>query len=280
MKIVGGAAQLAHDCGSAAPGVAHHFDDSAAYERFMGAWSRAAGEVFLQWLAPPQDARWLDVGCGTGVFTRLILDASSPAEVFAVDPEAAQIDHASREITGTRASFRVADGCALPFAESMFDIVASALVINFIPDRPRAISEMRRVARPGGLIAGYVWDFAAEVSPSGPLRRALQQIGFEVPPVPGGRDSSLDRLHSLFEQAGLESIATRSIEVMVPFPDFETFWRAQTPSYSPTTKMIAAMTAPERERLIEAVRTALPITATGQIQYVARANAIKASTPK
>ena len=67
--------------------VAHSFDDSAAYERFMGRWSRAAGEVFVDWLAPPAGARWLDVGCGTGVFTELILDTCLPSAVFGVDSE-------------------------------------------------------------------------------------------------------------------------------------------------------------------------------------------------
>ena len=53
---------------------AHSFDDSVAYERFIGRWGRAAGAVFLDWMAPPTGARWLDVGCGTGLFTELILD--------------------------------------------------------------------------------------------------------------------------------------------------------------------------------------------------------------
>ena len=112
-------------------------------------------------------ARWLDVGCGTGIFTELVLDTCSPAAVFAVDPAEAQIDHACRQPVAQRANFRVADALALPFPDATFDVVASALVINFIPDRPRALSEMRRVARAGGIVAGYVWDFAAELSPSG-----------------------------------------------------------------------------------------------------------------
>jgi len=57
-------------------GLAHntHFSDGAAYELFMGRWSRAVGAIFLEWVAPPKGARWLDIGCGTGVFTELVLD--------------------------------------------------------------------------------------------------------------------------------------------------------------------------------------------------------------
>jgi ubiquinone/menaquinone biosynthesis C-methylase UbiE len=256
--------------------VEHSFDDSAAYERFVGRWGRAAGADFLDWVAPPSGARWLDVGCGTGLFTELILDTRSPAAVFAVDQAPAQIDHARRKPAVQRANFRVGDAQALPFPNSTFDVVASALVINFIPDRPRALAEMRRVARAGGVVAGYVWDFTAELSPSGPFRLGMRQVVTDVPVLPGTEDSRLGALSSLFERAGFEEIATRSIDVTVSFPNFEEFWLAQTPSYSPTTKMIAAMTDGNRKRLIESVRASLPIHPDGRIEYSARANAIKA----
>ena len=259
--------------------VAHSFDDSAAYERFMGRWSRAAGEVFIDWLAPPAGARWLDVGCGTGVFTGLILDTCSPSAVFGVDPAQAQIDHARRRPAGQRADFQVADAQALPFPAASFEVVASALVINFIADRPLALSEMRRVLRAGGLVAAFVWDFEAERSPSWPLRMAMRQTGADVPPAPGTRESSVGALTTLFEQAGFEAIATRSISVTVPFPDFDAFWQAQTPGYSPIGRAIAAMTNTDRMRLTEAVRAALPVCPDGGIQYSARANAIKAHLP-
>ncbi len=259
--------------------VAHSFDDSAAYERFMGRWSRAVGEVFVDWLAPPAGARWLDVGCGTGVFTELILDSSSPSAVFGVDPAQAQIDHASRRPVGQRVDFQVADAQTLPFPDASFDIVASALVINFIADRPRALSEMRRVLRAGGLVAAFVWDFEAELSPSWPLRLAMRPTGADVPPVPGTGESSVGALTTLFEQAGFDRIATRSITVTVPFPDFDAFWQAQTPGYSPIGKMIAAMMSADRLRLIETVRAGLPVSPDGSIQYPARANAIKAHLP-
>jgi len=260
--------------------LAHRFDDGAAYVRFMGRWSRAAGAVFLDWLAPPAGARWLDVGCGTGILTELILDGCSPAAVFAVDPAQAQIEHAGRQPVAQHANFGVGDAQALPFADSTFEVIASALVLNFIPDRQQALSEMRRVARPGGMVGGYVWDFAAELSPSWPLRLSMSQVGVHVSPVPGARDSSLAALHSMFGRAGFEAVDIRSIDVTVRFADFDDFWDAQTPSYSPMTKTIAAMTVSERARLIETARSTLSIGADGTIEYSARANAVKGCVPR
>ena len=255
------------------------FDDSAAYERAMGRWSRAIAPAFLEWVAPPRGARWLDVGCGTGAFTELVLEACSPLTVSAVDPSAAQIDHARRRPATRRANFQVGDAQALPFPDGAFNVVASALVLNFVPDQPRALSEMRRVARAGGMVAGYVWDFAAELSPSGPLRRGMRRFGADVPKLPGTDQSSIDALGKLFERAGLERIATRTIEATQLYSDFDDFWQAQTPSYSPTTKVIAAMAENERARLRDVVRSELPTRPDGKVEYFARANAVKAFVP-
>src|SRR5947208_14495013 len=57
------------------------FEDGAAYERMMGVWSRLAGDVFLDWLAPRPGLRWIDVGCGTGAFSELLIERCAPAEV-------------------------------------------------------------------------------------------------------------------------------------------------------------------------------------------------------
>jgi ubiquinone/menaquinone biosynthesis C-methylase UbiE len=258
---------------------AHSFDDSAAYERFIGSWGRAAGATFLDWLALRPGAHWLDVGCGSGLFTELIIQTQSPAAVIGIDAAEAQIEHARRKPVAQRDNFRVGDAQALPFSSASFDVVVSALVINFIPDRLRALSEMRRVARTGGLVAGYVWDFGEELSPSGPFRRGMRDMAPDLPALPGTKDSRLNALRSLFERAGLEDIATRTIEVTVSFPDFDDFWLAQTPSYSPMTKMISAMTTSERAKLIESIRARVPTRGDGSIEYPARANAIKARAP-
>ncbi|HXV10825.1 MAG TPA: class I SAM-dependent methyltransferase [Burkholderiales bacterium] len=256
------------------------FDDSPAYERAIGRWSRAVAPVFLQWLAPPVNARWLDVGCGTGILVHTLLELCSPAAVTGVDSAVAQVGQASRGPAGGRASFEVGDARSLPFRDASFDIVTSALVLNFIPEQQQALAEMRRVARTGGTVAAYVWDFEEELSPSGPLRRAMRRFGLQVPPIPGTVESRLEMLRALFKEAGLERIETRIIDVCLAYKDFDDFWKAQTPSYVPTTKVIASMTESDRTRLMRAVRDQLPTAPEGVIEYFARANAIKARVPR
>jgi len=258
---------------------AFDFEDSTAYERFMGRWSRAVAPVFLDWLGARQRATWLDVGCGTGVLAETLLELCAPASVDAVDPAPAQLEAAARGAAAGRVAFRVADARQLPFPDAAFDVVASALVINFIPERAPALAEMRRVARAGGQVAGYVWDFSEELSPSGPLRRAMRRFGIEVPAIPGTDASRLEALRALFQGAGLERIETRTIDVCLAYTDFQDFWQAQTPGYAPTTKLIAAMKDSERMRLMHAVQASLPCGPNGSIEYCARANAIKARVP-
>ena len=256
------------------------FDDGAAYDEFMGRWSRAVGAVFLDWLAAPRKAAWLDVGCGTGAFTTLIVKTCKPARVAAVDPGAAQIEFARRQPVAKRADFRVADAQTLPFSDGTFDVVASALVINFIPDRARAVAQMRRVTRPYGTVGGYVWDFADDRSPSWPFNRAVQTLGIEPPQLPGTSDSTLDGLQVLFAGVGFDDIATRAIDATCAFRDFDTFWRTQTPLMHPVGKLVAALSEADRAALKDAVRAQVPASPDGKIAYAARANAVKGRAPR
>src|SRR5271170_1920842 len=109
----------------------------------------------------------------------------------------------------------------LPFADGFVDIAASALVINFVPDPLRALEEMFRVTVAGGMVAGYVWDFGRELSPSGPLRQAMRAFGADVPAIPGAAHSSVQALQSLFLRARMQSIQSRTIDVMLAYSDFE-----------------------------------------------------------
>lgn len=255
------------------------FDDAGAYEHFMGRWSRMIGTAFLEWLAPAQGARWLDVGCGTGAFTELLLDTCAPAAVAAIDPAVSQIDYARHRLPAEFVDVRVADAQRIPFPIEAFDIVASALAINFVPDRARALSEMRRVCRPRGYVAGYVWDFAGGRSSAWPLRLGLGRIGVSVPPVPGADDTSIEALRVLFTNAGLEAVAARSIDVTLTFASFEDYWRSQTPAFAPQGMIVARLSDVDRLRLKEIVRAILPANGDGGVTYASRANAVKASCP-
>jgi len=255
------------------------FNDADAYERFMGRWSRAVGTQFIEWFAPPTNARWLDLGCGTGVFTELILKICAPAAVTAIDPAPEQVAHARKQPAARHADFQVGDAQSLPFEDASFDVIASALVINFIPDRRKAVQEMRRVARPGGMIGAYVWDYLEERTAGSSLRLGLRDIGVEPPSMPGAVDASIPALTALFRQAGLEALSCHSIDVTLTFPDFDDFWTSQMPSFTPQTRLIRALPKTQQNDLKEAVKRRLSIGPGGSVSHTARANAIKARVP-
>jgi ubiquinone/menaquinone biosynthesis C-methylase UbiE len=252
-------------------------DDGASYELFMGPWSRAAGAKFLDWLAPPRRARWLDIGCGTGAFTELILRTCAPLSIDGVDTQLAQIAWAKRRCRDDRVTFRMGDAHQLPFEDQTFDIVASALVLNFLVDRSRALDEMRRVAKPGATVAAYIWDFATDRTPNSWLLDGLRRLGVEVPPIVGTAGSRLPTLTQLFHQTGCRDVVSTVFNVTVAFSTFEELWQSQTPSFSPTTKIIAALAACERNKLIETVRERT-LSPDGGASWSARAHAIKART--
>jgi SAM-dependent methyltransferase len=260
--------------GPAANGI--RFDDGAAYERFMGRWSRAAGARFLDWIDPPPQARWLDVGCGTGAFTQLVSERCQAAAIVAIDPAAAQIAYARRTLDAGLVEFHIAAGETMPWQDATFDIVASALAINFMQDRLKTVREMARVARAGGMVAGYVWDFAARCTPRAPLVRALRRVGVEAPAEPGDDGCALTSLRSLFAASGLIEIETTAFDIVIQFADVAAFWTAQSPGFSPTTRLIARLDGGRRARLNEALHAEVSTRPDGSIAYSARANAVKA----
>lgn len=134
--------------------------EGSAYQSFMGRWSRVAAREFLAWLATPSGRRWLDVGCGTGTLSATILESASPSEVQGVDPSEASVIYARSTITDSRARFMVGDALALPPEMEGFDVVVSGLVLNQLSRPTDGVAEMIRVAKPGGVVAAYVWDFA------------------------------------------------------------------------------------------------------------------------
>jgi ubiquinone/menaquinone biosynthesis C-methylase UbiE len=255
------------------------FEDGAAYEQMMGTWSRLVGDVFLDWLTPRPGLRWIDIGCGSGAFTELVLERCAPAEVQGVDPSEAQLAFARARPAGRLATFREGDAMALPCPDASFDAAAMALAIFFVPDPAKGVAEMTRVVVPGGIIATYAWDLLGGGHPASPIQTEMRAVGLTAlrPPSPGA--SRIDALRELWTGAGLDAVETREIAVRRRFADFDEFWTVNmmAPSVGPT---VAALAPSDAERLKAAVRTRVAANEAGPITCVGRANAVKGRVPK
>src|SRR5215472_11933896 len=204
------------------------YDDGVAYERMMGTWSRAAGEIFLDWLAPSRGLRWIDVGCGTGAFTELLVKCCAPLEVEGVDPSEAQLSFARARSVGQIAKFQRGDALALPFPQAKFDAAVMALVIFFLPDPAEGVAEMARVVCPGGTVAAYVWDMGGGGHPLELMHTEMKAMGFPAPLPPRSDVTGLEALRQLWRGAARDEIEAREIRVQRTFADFEDYWTVST----------------------------------------------------
>lgn len=254
---------------------ANLFTDGKAYERLMGRWSQVAGAKFLDWLDPPKAQNWVDVGCGNGAFTELLIARTTPAAVTGIDPSGDQIDYA-RTRPGTKlAQFRVGDALALPFADNSFDAASMALVITFLSDPGKAAREMARVVKPGGIAATYMWDIPGGGFPIRPLAEAMKSLGLDEPARPNIEASRRENLQAFWQQAGLQSIETTVIRIRVAYADFDDFWASSSVPIGPSGKALAALPPDTIARIKARLREQLPIAADGSIAYEAFANAVK-----
>src|SRR5262245_25444225 len=133
------------------------------YEQYVGRWSRFVAREFVGWLGTPAGAKWLDVGCGTGALSETILLTAQPSAVKGIDLTEDYVAYARGHITDPRASFEVGNAQNLPVEPGSYDSAVSGLVLNFVPDKPKAASEMARAVRQGGIAAAYVWDYSGEM---------------------------------------------------------------------------------------------------------------------
>jgi SAM-dependent methyltransferase len=250
----------------------------AGYERYVGRWSRLVAPEFLNWLGLPVHQSWLDVGCGTGVLTQAILELTSPARVTGVDASDPFVVHARAHVTDPRADFRKGDAQALPLGDGEVDTVVSGLVLNFIPDQAKAVAEMRRVARPGGVVAAYVWDYAGEMQ----LMRKFWDAAAALDPKAQELDEAKrfpvcrpKPLEDLFTAAGLREVAVTQIDVPTLFKNFDDYWSPFLGGQGPAPGYCMSLSEENRAVLGERIRSALPVQRDGSIHLIARAWAVK-----
>ncbi len=253
-----------------------------AYEAYIGRWSRAVAAEFVIWLALPPGGRWLDVGCGTGALTGAVLELADPEHVTAIDPSSGFVEHARAAAGSAPATFLEGDAQSLPFDEGGFDVAVSGLVINFVPEPQRALSEMARTTRAGGTIAVYVWDYAEGME----LIRRFWDAAVDLDPAAAALDEGArfpicrpDPLERLLREAGLADPVVHPIDVPTRFRDFDDFWAPFLGAQGPAPSYAMSLDEAGRDALRERLQATLPRAADGSIALTARAWAARGTRP-
>jgi SAM-dependent methyltransferase len=252
------------------------------YEPFVGRWSRLVAEQLLAWLRVPAGKAWLDVGCGSGALTKVILQNADPHAVTGIDPASGFIQYAKGRITDPRAAFALGDAQSLPVGGARFDVSVAGLSLNFVPQPPRAVAELARAARSGSVVAAYVWDYAGKME----LLRyfwdaavALDRAAFDLDEGCRFPICQQAPLAELFRKAGLREVEVCPIDVPTHFRDFEDYWSPFLGGQGPAPGYAMSLSEARRGALRDRIRAALPIANDGSIHLIARAWAVRGRTP-
>lgn len=249
-----------------------------AYESYMGRWSRLVSRAFVEWLRPEPSANWLEVGCGTGALTSAICELGKPASVLACDPSGPFVEHARRNISDARVSFTVAGVDGLPRRNDGFDETVSGLVLNFLPDPDAALVSLCERLRKGGVVAGYVWDYADGMEFLKLFWQEAEALDPRAASLYEGRRFPLcseTALSSLFSGAGLAQVETHAVEIETNFASFDDYWTPFLRGTGPAPSYVASLDPPGRESLREQLSRILHVGNEGSIRLRARAWAVR-----
>jgi SAM-dependent methyltransferase len=249
------------------------FDDGAAYENLMGRWSVLVGAPFLDWIGVPSGSRWLDVGCGNGAFTELVLARCKPAHVQAFDPSPGQLAYARQRLPeGAPVTWTVADAMRLPVADAAADAAVMALVLFFVPEPAVGLAEMCRAVRVGGVVAAYHWDILGGGCPLADIGAEMRKLDIAPRLPPSVAASTIDASAALWQEAGLREVRTCQFTVQRRFDSFDDYWNSAATSNT-LRPMFEAMTDGQRDVLKGNVRARLG-AGDGALSMSARANAV------
>ena len=242
------------------PVAAYLADDGAAYERFLGRWTGRLAQALIDFAELPGDGPVLDVGCGTGSVAFELRRRFPDRSVSAVDVSAAYLAFARRREGGASIQFEQADALDLPFAAGRFAGSIAQLALNFMPDPARAVLEMRRVTRAGGVVAAAVWDFRGGLV----FQRLFWDTAAAIDPQAAqARDrlfahplAQQDGLVGLWQETGLREIERDSLTIRMDYADFADYWEPLLGGQGPFGSYVAGLTDARRAVIRKAVRAA------------------------
>ena len=230
------------------------FSTGEAYERFMGRWSDALAPLLVKLAGVRNGDAVLDVGCGTGALTAAVAAAAPSSRIIGVDTAAPYVAFAQARHRGVPEGlirFEVGDAQQLRFRDGGFDRTLSLLVLNFIPDAAKALDEMIRVTRPGGTVAGAVWDYGQGME----MLRVFWDEAIELSPALDARDERhmplcrKGELRALWHEHRLQDVSEQALTIRMRFASFGDFWSPFLERQGPAGAHVASLAAGERERL-------------------------------
>ena len=203
------------------------FGDAVAYDRFMGRWSRLAAPLVLAFADVPRRGHILDAGSGTGSLAFAIAECSPWARVSGIDPSQQYVAFAAdRNPFPDRVRFEVGDARQIHLGDASVDAALSLLVFNFIPNPEKALSELRRVIRPGGTLSAAVWDYGAGMR----MLRAFWDAAVHIDPDAEKLDEKhmplcrAGELAALWKQGAMEDVREQPIDITMRFESFADYW--------------------------------------------------------
>src|SRR5579863_9602135 len=234
--------------------------DAAAYEQLMGRWSKKLAPLLIDFAGLAKDEKILDVGCGNGSLTFQLAKTADLREIVAIDYSPVFVEETIRRNSDSRIKIRQADACDLPFEDGAFDRALALLVLHFVPETGKAVAEMRRVVRRGGVVAAAVWDHlggmpgmrmmidtVAALSEGGRQLRA--HYCFQPMMQPG-------EMKQTFVEQGLLKVTETELMIRMDYQSFDDYWAPIGAGEGPLGKYVAQLDPTERLRAETAVRDA------------------------
>jgi SAM-dependent methyltransferase len=227
--------------------------------------------LFVDWRAK-QERSWADIGCGTGELSLQVATKCKPSHLVGIDTSAAFVAQAAKYVSS--GDFREGDAINIDLADRGLDYAVSGLVLNFIPDKAKALSEMARIVRPGGTVGLYVWDYAGHMQ----IMRYFFDSARLIDPSSLAYDDGINApicrpqpLLDAFNAAGLSDAETTAIDIPAAFVDFQDYWAPFLGGTGSAPKYCMSLEENTRNKIRDAIREKLPIGPEGEILLAVRA---------
>lgn len=246
-----------------------------AYDRHVGRYSSRLASALIDFAGIKPGMSAVDVGCGPGALTAVLVERLGATKVRAADPSEQFVEACRRRLPGVEVV--VARAEAMPFADGTADAALAQLVVNFLDDPEMGVREMARVTRPGGIVAACVWDYAGEMT----LLRAFWDAARDIDPDGAAladegfvmrwcADGDLPRL---WDAAGLREVRADPLVVSASYVDFDDLWSPFPAGIAPSGAFCKSLDAELRAALRDRYRDHLGV-GDGPFELTARAWAV------